>query len=50
MDLPVQLAIPLRVIASNVAISCQLDCRVAVRELAEALIPGYADPEPVIEV
>jgi predicted unusual protein kinase regulating ubiquinone biosynthesis (AarF/ABC1/UbiB family) len=44
MDLPVELAIPLRVIASNVAISCQLDCRVGVRELAEALIPGYADP------
>jgi predicted unusual protein kinase regulating ubiquinone biosynthesis (AarF/ABC1/UbiB family) len=48
MDLPAELAIPLRVIASNVAISCQLDCRVAVRELAEALIPGYAEPEPVI--
>ena len=49
MDLPVQLAIPLRVIASNVAISCQLDCHVPVREMAEQLIPGYAEPEPVIE-
>ena len=49
MDLPAELAIPLRVIASNVAISCQLDCHVPVRELAEQLIPGYAEPEPVIE-
>jgi predicted unusual protein kinase regulating ubiquinone biosynthesis (AarF/ABC1/UbiB family) len=44
MDLPVELAIPLRVIASNVAISCQLNCRVPVREMAERLIPGYAEP------
>jgi len=48
MDLPAGLAIPLRVIASNVAISCQLDCHVAVREMAERLIPGFAEPEPVI--
>jgi hypothetical protein len=48
MDLPAELAIPLRVIASNVAISCQLNCRVPVRELAEQLIPGYAEPEPVL--
>jgi len=44
MDLPVNLAIPLRVIASNVAISCQLDCHVPVREMAEKLIPGFAEP------
>ena len=44
MDLPVGLAIPLRVIASNVAISCQLDCRVPVAEMAEKLIPGFAEP------
>jgi predicted unusual protein kinase regulating ubiquinone biosynthesis (AarF/ABC1/UbiB family) len=44
MDLPIELAIPLRVIASNVAISCQLDCHVPVREMAERLIPGYAEP------
>lgn len=44
MDLPVNLAIPLRVIASNVAISCQLDCHVPVREMAERLIPGFAEP------
>ena len=48
MDLPAGLAIPLRVIASNVAISCQLDCHVPVREMAERLIPGFAEPEPVI--
>ena len=48
MDLPAGLAIPLRVIASNVAISCQLDCHVAVREMAERLIPGFAEPEPGI--
>ncbi|MGI9123525.1 MAG: macrolide-binding ATPase MABP-1 [Mycobacterium sp.] len=44
MDLPAGLAIPLRVIASNVAISCQLDCHVPVLEMAEALIPGFAEP------
>jgi len=48
MDLPAGLAIPLRVIASNVAISCQLDCHVGVREMAERLIPGFAEPEPGI--
>jgi predicted unusual protein kinase regulating ubiquinone biosynthesis (AarF/ABC1/UbiB family) len=48
MDLPAELAIPLRVIASNVAISCQLDCHVPVREMAERLIPGFAEPEPVM--
>lgn len=45
LDLPVALAIPLRVIGSNVAISCQLDCHVPVREMAEQLIPGYAEPQ-----
>jgi hypothetical protein len=48
LDLPAQLAIPLRVIASNVAISCQLDCHVPVAEMAERLIPGFAEPEPRI--
>ena len=36
--------IPLRVIASTVAISCQLNCHVPVREMAEQLIPGFAEP------
>ena len=47
MDLPAKLAIPLRVIASVVAISAQLDAHVPVRELAEELIPGFTDPGPV---
>jgi predicted unusual protein kinase regulating ubiquinone biosynthesis (AarF/ABC1/UbiB family) len=47
MDLPAKLAIPLRVIASVVAISAQLDAHVPVRELAGQLIPGFADPRPV---
>jgi predicted unusual protein kinase regulating ubiquinone biosynthesis (AarF/ABC1/UbiB family) len=43
MDIPVKLAIPMRVIASSVAISCQLDAHVAVRSIAEELVPGFAD-------
>ena len=43
MDLPASLAIPLRVIGSTVAISCQLNCHVPVREMAEELIPGFAE-------
>jgi predicted unusual protein kinase regulating ubiquinone biosynthesis (AarF/ABC1/UbiB family) len=43
MDLPAKLAIPMRVIASIVAISCQLDAHVPVRALAAELIPGFAD-------
>ena len=44
MDLPASLAIPLRVIGSTVAISCQLDCHVPVASMSEKLIPGYAAP------
>ena len=44
MGLPPELAIPLRVIASTVAISCQLNCHVPVRVMAEELIPGFAEP------
>ncbi|MGV0837492.1 macrolide-binding ATPase MABP-1 [Mycolicibacterium thermoresistibile] len=43
MDLPRQLAIPMRVIASVVAISCQLDARVPVKALAQEMIPGFAE-------
>ncbi|MGE2692700.1 macrolide-binding ATPase MABP-1 [Mycolicibacterium pulveris] len=43
MDIPAALAIPMRVIASNVAISCQLDARIPARRLAIELIPGFAD-------
>jgi predicted unusual protein kinase regulating ubiquinone biosynthesis (AarF/ABC1/UbiB family) len=43
MDIPVRLAIPMRVIASIVAISCQLDAHVPVRAIAAELVPGFAD-------
>jgi predicted unusual protein kinase regulating ubiquinone biosynthesis (AarF/ABC1/UbiB family) len=43
MDIPAKLAIPMRVIASIVAISCQLDAHIPTRALALELIPGYAD-------
>ena len=43
MDIPVKLAIPMRVIASSVAISCQLDAHVPVRAIALELVPGFAD-------
>jgi predicted unusual protein kinase regulating ubiquinone biosynthesis (AarF/ABC1/UbiB family) len=43
MDIPVKLAIPMRVIASIVAISCQLDAHVPVRSIAAELIPGFAE-------
>jgi predicted unusual protein kinase regulating ubiquinone biosynthesis (AarF/ABC1/UbiB family) len=41
MDIPVKLAIPMRVIASSVAISCQLDAHVPVKEIATELVPGF---------
>ena len=43
MDIPAKLAIPMRVIASNVAISCQLDAHIPAKRLATELIPGFAD-------
>ncbi len=43
MDIPVKLAIPMRVIASIVAISCQLDAHVPVRSIAAELVPGFAE-------
>jgi len=42
MDITAKLAIPMRVIASNVAISCQLDAHIPTRALAAELIPGFA--------
>ena len=47
MDIPPKLAIPMRVIASIVAISCQLDARVDTRRIAEQMVPGFADPDAV---
>ncbi len=43
MDIPVKLAIPMRVIASSVAISCQLSAHVPVKAIALELVPGFAD-------
>ena len=45
MNIPAKLAIPMRVIASIVAISCQLDAHVPVRQIADQLVPGFADPD-----
>ncbi len=45
MDIPPKLAIPMRVIASIVAISCQLDAHVPVRQIAVDLVPGFSDPD-----
>lgn len=45
MDIPPKLAIPMRVIASIVAISCQLDAHVPTRRIAEESVPGFADPD-----
>ncbi|GJF14419.1 ABC transporter ATP-binding protein [Mycolicibacterium cyprinidarum] len=47
MDIPPKLAIPMRVIASIVAISCQLDAHVPTRRIADEMVPGFADPEAV---
>ena len=47
MDIPPKLAIPMRVIASIVAISCQLDAHVDTRRITEEMVPGFADPDAV---
>jgi predicted unusual protein kinase regulating ubiquinone biosynthesis (AarF/ABC1/UbiB family) len=43
LDVPPKLAIPMRVIASNVAISCQLDAHVPIKSIALQYIPGFTD-------
>ncbi|MHC9293308.1 macrolide-binding ATPase MABP-1 [Mycobacterium sp. LTG2003] len=43
LDLPPNLAIPLRVIASTIAICCQLDAHVPVKAIATELVPGFAE-------
>ncbi|MEV3901126.1 AarF/UbiB family protein [Mycobacterium sp. NPDC050551] len=43
MDIPAKLAIPMRVIASSVAISCQLDAHVPVKAIAMELVPGFVE-------
>ncbi len=47
MDIPAKLAIPLRVMASVVAISCQLDAHVPTRRIADEMVPGFSDPDGV---
>lgn len=42
LDLPPNLVIPMRVIASTVAICCQLDAHVPVKALALELVPGFS--------
>jgi predicted unusual protein kinase regulating ubiquinone biosynthesis (AarF/ABC1/UbiB family) len=44
LDVPPKLAIPMRVIASNVAISCQLDAHVPIKAIALKYIPGFYEP------
>nr|WP_156746242.1 AarF/UbiB family protein [Mycobacterium sp. 1423905.2] len=48
LDLPVKLAIPMRVISSVAAILCQLDAHVPIKELSEELIPGFTEPDTVV--
>lgn len=43
LDLPPNLAIPLRVIASTIAMCCQLDAHVPVKAIATELVPGFAE-------
>ncbi|MGH3524492.1 MAG: macrolide-binding ATPase MABP-1 [Mycobacterium sp.] len=48
LDLPPKLAMPMRVIASGVAIMCQLDAHVPTQALSEQLIPGFAEPDTAV--
>jgi predicted unusual protein kinase regulating ubiquinone biosynthesis (AarF/ABC1/UbiB family) len=48
MDLPVKLAIPMRVIAAVAAIMCQLDAHVPIKALSAELIPGFAEPDTLV--
>jgi predicted unusual protein kinase regulating ubiquinone biosynthesis (AarF/ABC1/UbiB family) len=43
LDLPPKLALPLRVIASSVAIAAQLDAHVPVKEVVLQYLPGFSD-------
>src|ERR1700733_11851923 len=45
MDLPPKLALPMRVLASSMAILCQLDAHVPTQRLSEELVPGFAEPD-----
>ena len=45
LDLPAKLAIPMRVIASTVAISAQLDAHVPVKAIVTQYLTGFAEPD-----
>jgi hypothetical protein len=45
MDLPPKLALPMRVLASSMAILCQLDAHVPTQALSAELVPGFAEPD-----
>jgi predicted unusual protein kinase regulating ubiquinone biosynthesis (AarF/ABC1/UbiB family) len=49
LDLPPKLAMPMRVVASGVAIMCQLDAHVPIKRLSEELVPGFAEPDTVTD-
>jgi predicted unusual protein kinase regulating ubiquinone biosynthesis (AarF/ABC1/UbiB family) len=48
MDLPPKLAIPMRVLASSMAIMCQLDAHVPTQKLSEELVPGFTEPDAAV--
>jgi predicted unusual protein kinase regulating ubiquinone biosynthesis (AarF/ABC1/UbiB family) len=48
MDLPAKLAIPMRVLASSMAILCQLDAHVPTQALSNELVPGFAEPDTAV--
>lgn len=48
LDLPPRLAIPMRVLASGMAIMCQLDAHIPTRALSEKLVPGFAEPDAAV--
>jgi predicted unusual protein kinase regulating ubiquinone biosynthesis (AarF/ABC1/UbiB family) len=45
LDLPPKLAMPMRVLASSMAIMCQLDAHVPTKALSEELVPGFPEPD-----
>jgi predicted unusual protein kinase regulating ubiquinone biosynthesis (AarF/ABC1/UbiB family) len=45
MNLPPKLALPMRVLATSMAILCQLDAHVPTQQLSAELVPGFAEPD-----
>jgi predicted unusual protein kinase regulating ubiquinone biosynthesis (AarF/ABC1/UbiB family) len=48
MNLPPKLAIPMRVLATSMAILCQLDAHVPTQKLSYELVPGFAEPDEAV--